>query len=169
MATGVNEFTVLMNWIRDGNLKSPFPKEIENTRISIPYLLYYFSPSPKYFIFINDVFNNFTALKLNSVDVLKTFKEIVYYTGYNSFQHKKVASKENELIDILWKKFPYFKRDDVCLMVELIDKSDQKDAIYEQFGLLNKAKVKKMTKAELNKRKSTIQNIVKSEDVLSIM
>lgn len=166
----LSEFTILNNWFRDGNLKSQYPSELSNCRIGIAYLLYYFVQSPKYFITINKIFNSFDAVgKIKPVDAMKQMKEMIHFTGYNSFQRKKIAAKDNELIDLMWKKYPYYKREDICMIVDFIDKSEDKDCIYEMFGLIKNPKVKKMTKAKANKRSKTLSNIIKSDDILDLM
>ena len=58
--TQQDAYQFLNKWLRDGNLKSCFPKELEDTRlISGVFFLNYFESSQRYFPFINKLFNNF--------------------------------------------------------------------------------------------------------------
>ena len=167
---GPSDFTILMNWVRDGNLKSEFPKQLENSKALSPvFFLMYFVQNPNYFIYINKVFNKVDVFKLKSVDIYKTFKEIIHFTRYNSYSKKAVKNKENPLIDLLKKKFPYYKREEILMAVNIIDNSDDKDVIYEMFGINNVSKVKKLTQKQIKERNNKIKNMVSSDDVLSIL
>lgn len=166
----VSPYTILMNWMKDGNLNSPYPKELENNRsISPTYLLSYFLSHPIYFIYINDVYNNFNLFYVNIKDIMKTMKEIIHYTRYSYFSKKKSQPKENGLVDILKKRFPYYKKEEILMVVNFIDNSEDKDVVYEMFGLNNVSKVKKLTKKEIKERQTKINNIVSKDELLNII
>ena len=167
---GPSDITVLMNWARDGNMKSEFPKQLaESKSLSPIYMLVHFLTSPRYFIFINNLFNNYNMFLLKNKDVFMMFKEIIHNTGYSSFSKGKVSQKENPLIKLLKHKFPYYKKEEIMMAVNIIDNSDDKDIIYEMFGINNVAKVKKMTKKDISERQNKIKNIISSDDVLSMI
>ena len=160
-------FNALFNWLRDGNLKSPLPDGVSS--FGLPIFLWYFFPSREYFVFINNTFNNYNALQIPSSDILRMWKEIMYYTGYTSFQGKKAAKEDNELIHLLKEKYPYLKKDDVCLLVNIIDNSEDCDTIYEMFGLKTNLKAKKLTSTEKKARKNKIQKLMDSDELLAIL
>ena len=166
----VSDFTILMNWVRDGNLKSKFPKELERSSVlSVPFFLVYFLNSPTYFVLVNKLFNNYNAFKLKPKDLYTTFKEIVYHTGYSSFNKKKIQQKENPLIKKLKEKFPYFKREEIVMAVNIIDNSSSKDTVYEMFEINNVPKAKKMTKKDTVEFQNKIKSIMNSDELLSKM
>ncbi len=168
--TGPSDYQVLMNWVRDGNTKSEYPKPLVDSKVISPvYFLNYFLTSPRYFVWINNNFNNFNLFKLNVVDLMRLFKEIVHNTGYSSFSKKKVQPKDNELVGMLKEKFPYYKKEEILMAVKIIDESEDKDTIYEMFGINNKSKVKKLTKAEVKDRQKKIDGIINSKDVLGLI
>jgi hypothetical protein len=106
---------------------------------------------------------------VNIKDIMKTMKEIVHYTRYSYFSKKKVQPKENGLVDILKKRFPYYKKEEILMVVDFIDNSEDKDTIYEMFGLNNISKVKKLTKKEIKERQSKINNIISKDELLDII
>ena len=101
----------------------------------------------------------------------REIEKLIYKnTGFSAFQKKYATEKENELIKILWRKYPYYKKEDIEYCVEFIDKDEEiRDNIYEMFGLINKPKIKKLTKAEVNKRKQHMDNIIRSDSVLDLL
>lgn len=169
--TAPSDFTVFMNWARDRNLNSPLPKQLKDSKaICIPFLLSFFLQNSKYFIFINNIYNNYDALKLSNIDVMKTFKEMIYFTNYSSFSKKKVQPKDNPLVKLLKDKFPYYKKEEIIMAVNIIDNSEDKDTIYEMFGINNVAKVKKLTKAEAKKVKNKIsQTVLSTSNILDVL
>ena len=167
---GPSELTVLMNWVNDGNIKSEFPKVLsESKSLNCVFFLYYFVASPKYFVFINNVFNNYNIFLLKKEDIYKMFKEIVYNTGYRNFSKGKSSQKENPLIKVLKSKFPYYKKEEIMMAVNIIDNSEDKDVIYEMFNINDIAKVKKMTKKDIKDRQNKIKNIISSDELLSMI
>jgi hypothetical protein len=167
--TNISPYTILMNWMKDGNLKSSYPKELENsTAISPVYFLSYFLAHPTYFIYINDYFNRYDLFYLDIKDLMKTMKEIIHYTRYSYFSKKKVPPKENVLVGILQKRFPYYKKEEIIMLVDFIDNSDEKDTVYEMFGLTT-TKAKKLTKKEVKERQNKIDNIVSKNDILNLI
>ena len=168
--TGPSNYTILMNWVKDGNLKSPFPKDLEKSgAISPTFILSYFETSVNYFPYINKIYNKISLFYVPIKDLMLTFKEMIYFTGYRYFSGRIVTPKENGLIKLLWKKYPYLKKEEICMIVDWIDQSEDKDTIYEMFNLNNKTKPKKMTKAEAKEREKTIKSIVSSKDVMDMI
>lgn len=165
-----SDLAVLMNWARDGNMNSEFPKQLlESKGLNCVFFIYYFVQSPRYFVFINNLFNNYNTFLLNKKDVYMMFKEIIHNTGYSSFSKSKTQSKENPLIKALKLKFPYYKKEEIIMAVNIIDNSEDKDIIYEMFEINDVAKVKKMTKKDVAERQNKIKNIISSDDVLSML
>lgn len=168
--TNISPYTILMNWMKDGNLKSQYPKElVNNSAISNVFFLSYFLSHPTYFIYINDVYNNYGLFYLNVKEVMQTFKEIIHYTGYKNFSKKKSEPKVNKLFGILKQKYPYFKNEEIHMVIDFIDNSDEKDVVYEMFGLNNVSRVKKLTKKEIKDRQTKINNIISKDDIMNML
>lgn len=170
--TKVSPYVIYNNWLKDGNLNSPYPKELEENKyvITPTIILNHFIQSPKYFIFINNLYNNMNLFYLKVSDIAKTVKEAYYYTRYTSYNSKKkTEAKPNALIDILKQKYPYYKKEEILMVVNIIDNSEEKDTIYEMFGLKGNVKAKKMTKKEISERKDKINNIVTSSDIMDMI
>ena len=69
----------IMNWVKDGNLKNPFPRDLEKERSLSPiFILTHFLPSPDYFIFVNKYFNNYTLFQLSVKDCFTQLKMMYY-------------------------------------------------------------------------------------------
>ena len=60
----------------------------------------------------------------------------------------KQKLNQTKIEKILKQKYPYFKKDDVRLLVNIIDDSEEKDNVYETLGLF-KPKKTKTTKKQL--------------------
>jgi len=150
-------YMLLNSWLRDGSLTTPIPEECTNGSIPQLMILNYFQSSPKYFVTINKFFNNFDLFSLNIQDVLRLMKEIVYYTSYKPpFVPKAAKDIENKLCGILKEKYPYYRKEEISMIVEYIDKhEDIQEVIYEQFGIRN-VKAKKSNKTEYNKKMKSV-------------
>ena len=155
--SSISPYMLLNAWIRDGNLKSPLPKDIEDGKQFGPhFILYYFVSSPELFRFINKTFNNYNLWSLNTIDVLKTIKEIVYYTGFRQPFIQSVKKEENKLVDIIKEKYPYYKREEISMVVDIIDADEELQAtIYENFNLRPPTK-KKSNKKDFKEKLSKI-------------
>lgn len=158
-------YMLLNAWMRDGNLKSPLPKDIEDCKaFSQTYLLYYFVGSPKLFIYINKVFNNFNLFSIPVIDILKLMKQIVYYTGFRQQFVQSTKKDENKLCELLKKKFPYYKDQEISMVVDMIDQDDEiQSMIYENFGLRSPSKRKSNSK----EFKTKLKNILSRENMLN--
>ena len=160
----------VMSWVKDGNLKNTFPRDLEKERSLSPiFILTHFLQSPAYFIFVNKVFNNYGLFYLSTKDAFKQLKEMYYYSRYQSYGTKKnPKNTENKLIDILKNKYPFLKKEEVVMLVEFIDNSDDKDVIYEQFGIKN-VKTKKTTAKEKKEIQKKIKDVVEKSDILDLI
>lgn len=155
----VSPYMMLNSWLRDGSLTTPIPEECLNGSIPQLMILNYFQSSPKYFVTINKLFNNFNLFALNIQDILRLMKELVYYTSYKPpFIPKAAKDIENKLCGILRDKFPYFRKEEISMVVSYIDKNPEiQEVIYEQFGIRN-VKAKKSNKTEYNKKMKSVMS-----------
>ena len=158
----ISPWTVMNRWLYDGSKTSPFPKElIDDKSIGPQYILYYFRDSI-YNLVINKLFNNYSMFSLDRVEVLKFLKESVMLSGYKPKFIPRYKDTKSKIGKILKAKHPYLKWQDINLWVELIDKSDDKDQIYETVGLYSPKKLKtKKTKTKKKKKKDDMGDVLK--------
>jgi len=143
----VSAYTILGRWFADGSRETKLPEDVvKDKSISHMYLLHYFRPSV-YGLVISKLFNNWGLFSLERDEVLYFMKECILLCGYKPPFYQKTPVKKNKLVDELVFKYPYLKRDEVFMLVEMIDNSNEKDSIYEMFGLYS-PKTKKLTKAQ---------------------
>ena len=162
----ISPYMLLTAWVKDGDIKSPYPKELKESKvINQTFLLYYFITNGPITIYINDHFNNYNLLYLPVIEVMKLLKTINYYTGFvQKYIPKCKKNGENKLIEILKKKFPYYKCEEINMVANIIDSDkDLQDSIYQSFGLRNVSS-KKMTKKEFKKQ---IDNILTKQELLN--
>jgi hypothetical protein len=143
----VSNYTLLTRWLFDGSKVTGIPEDVvKDKSISQLYLLYYFQASHLN-LYINQTFNNYNLFALDRVEVFKFLKQCVNLSGYKPSFVKKESKIKSKLVDALVSHYPYLKREEIFMLVEMIDASDEKDAVYEMFGFY-KPKKKKITKAE---------------------
>lgn len=133
----LSPYMIMNSWLKDGSLKTPVPDECCYPAISPVVLLTYFWASPKYFVFINKHFNNFDLFSLPVPEILKFIKEIVYYTSYKQpYTPRTPKDIQNKLQPILKSKFPYYRNEEISMIIEKIDEDKKlQDVIYEQFNI----------------------------------
>jgi hypothetical protein len=174
MASNVSPYTILTRWLHDGSKTTNMPPELENDKLISPtFLLYYFQQS-KYILYLSNLFNNYFIYQLNKADIFKFMKQCVLDSGYKPPFLEKEKTTRNKLYKILKLKFPYLKSYEIDSLITIVDKSDDKDSIYETFGLYLPKK-KKSTKADQNRlkkinkemKKVNTQNKVAVNDVMA--
>jgi hypothetical protein len=161
----VSNYTLLNRWLFDGSSDTIIPPDVmKDTSISQLYLLYYFQGS-HYSIYIDKTFNNYGIFSLDRADIFKFMKQCIQLSGYKPPFVKRGSKSKSKMVDALKEHYPFLKREEVFMVVDNIDASDDKDAIYEMFGFY-KPKKKKTTKAE--KKKMEKHAKVKAEAKVSL-
>jgi len=162
---GPSSYTLLGRWISDGKKYSAIPQEIiEDKRIGPQYLLYYFQASP-FILYFSSIFNNYSIYQLDRLEVFKFIKQTVLKCGFKPPFIPRTSIDRSKIAKNLRSKFPYLKYDDINLAVEFLDKSEDKDSIYEFFGLYpsKKEKIKKTKKVKSKQKEQE----VKKEEVVN--
>lgn len=153
----------LNRWLYDGSKETKMPREvIDDKTIAVNILLYHYQNS-YYNLYISKLFNNFGLYSLDKLEVLFFLKETILLSGYKPPFQVRPSDKKTKLFNLLKIKFPYLKLYDVILLIDYIDQSEEKDFIYESFGL-NKLKRKKITKSALSDLKKEIEKEKIKED-----
>jgi len=150
----VSPYTILNRWLYDGNYKSEIPVSLcEKSSMPQTMLLYHFI-SDKYLIHINKIYNNFNLWAMKLPDVFRFLKHTVKLSGFKPPYTKMYKNKSDTMIfKILRLKFPFLKKYETLMLIDEIDKSDDKNAIYEGFGLKKPIKRKNKTKVKQEKKK----------------
>jgi len=152
----LSPYTLLNRWLFDGSKSTKIPEDIEKDKsISHMYLLYFFRPS-SYGLIISKLFNNWNLFSLDRIEVFYFLKECVMMSGYKPPFVQKIPAKKSKLVDILQEKYPFLKNEELFMLVENIDKSDEKDSVYEMFGLYSPTK-KKLTKSQQDQFKQEVK------------
>jgi len=146
----LSPYTLLNRWLYDGSRSTQVPEDVlKDKSVSQLYLLYFFQASP-FILYISKHFNNYGLFQMDREDVFKFIKECVLLTGYRPPFVQRLKPPKSKFVDCLRLKYPFLKDEELWMLVDIIDKSDEKDNIYEMFGLYTPKK-KKLTKVEQKK------------------
>lgn len=152
----VSPYKLFLDWLFDGNLKSPIPSNdlIKTTSpINHTYILRLFTSHAKLNAYLNEYCNNMDMWYINREELLKAAKQWVhdFKITRNSIPfipYKRKAA----LFNVLRNKMPVLKNYDIDLMCDLIDASEDKDDIYNTLGL-TVSKVEKIKKGSKKVKK----------------
>ncbi len=157
----VSPYTLLSRWFLDGSATTEIPKECIKA-VSPLYLLMYFQASP-YICYISKHFNNYGLFQMPKEDIFRFMKLIISHTGYKAPFIKSEKVTESALIGCLKRQYNDLKTQEVGMLVDIINESEEKESIYEMFGLY-KPKTKKVTAAEKKKRLQQVETAKKIEE-----
>lgn len=151
------------NWIFDGSRTSPIPKATEkidilkyNSPITHVFALQMFMRHGPLNHYLDKHFNNiglrylskeelFLFLKQAVLDFRVLKRDMVYY----KWRH------QDKLYGVLRDKYPELKNHDVTLFAEIIERSEDRDTIYDTLGL---GKPPKKQKVKIGKKKINKKN-----------
>lgn len=157
----VSPYTLLNRWLFDNNRNSEIPEEIvKDKAIGPQYVLYFFQGS-SYQRLINEMFNNYGVFQLDRLEVFKMVKEAARLSGFKPKFIPRYSETKTKLAKALKKRYPYLKYNDVNLLVEEIEESEDRDVVYEMLNL--KAPRKYKTKKETKQHQQYIESKPKEE------
>lgn len=155
-------YKTYMNWLFDGNKTSPIPPAQGNVDI-----LKYNSPITHTFAlqmfikhgplnqYLNKYFNDINVRYLEKHDLFLFLKKCVL--DFRILRRDIVFypyKAKNKLYDKLREKIPQLKNNDIELLVEMIEKSDDRNVIYDTLGLAQPPKKQiKLGKNKIDKQK----------------
>jgi len=155
------------SWLFDGSRGSEFPKPKydDSGKVIIPDLLHYKSPiSVTYAIsmflkngplnhYLDAYFNNINLRYMDKKDIFKFIKKCVLDFRVGKRDTTFIPwSRKTKLFGVVRNKFPELKNCDISLLCDLIEESDEKEAIFNTLGLEKPKKIKVKKK----KRKTKI-------------
>ena len=159
-------FQVYRNWLFDGNRKSEIPKSEEidllkyNSPITSTFAIMMFMKNLRVNWYLNKVFNNMNLRYIDKEEIFKFMKNLVFDfkltrhdISYSSFR------KQNKLFNILRTKIPELKNGDIKLLCDIIEKSDERENIYNTLGL-EVTKKKTLSKKTVEKEKMSVEEFL---------
>ncbi len=163
----LSPYKVFNSWLFDGSKKSPLPKATKdvdilkyNSPINHTYVIKMFLKNGPLNHYLNTYFNNINLRYISKEELFIFIKETVINFKINQrdivyfpYRHKEVLFKK------LRDKIPLLKNDDISLFCDIIEKSPEKESIYNTLGLekLKKVKLKKKKKKQKIKLKDFIE------------
>lgn len=150
-------------WLFDGDRNSPIPKPKDgvdilkyNSPIHHTFVLQMFMRHGPMNYYLNKYFNNINLRYLSREELFLFMKKCVL--DFKATKRDTVFYRykaKNKLYDILKDKYPELKNDDTSLLCDIIEKSDERDVIYETLGLGKPPKKQKVKigKTKVNKTK----------------
>lgn len=148
-------FQIFFGWLFDGSLRTDIPDKQTllkyNSPITTTFIMKVFLREGNMNHYLNTYFNNINLRYLDKEEFFKFIKKcvidfrvkrknIVYY------QYKR----KDVLFDKLRDKIALLKNDDINLLCDLIDKSDDKESIYSGLGIDKPKKTKKKKSKQKN-------------------
>jgi len=176
-------YNTFLNWIFDGSLTSkiPTPRKSKDGEVIIPDILKYNSPithtyvlslftqNPKLNYYLNSHFNNIGLRYLEKEELFYFLKKCVIDFRISRKSLKWVRyNNKTKLFNTLRKKISVLKNDDIDLLCDIVNKSNDMENIYVSLGLDKPVKKKLKTKQK-NKKLSKISMIDYLESNFSIM
>lgn len=155
-------------WLFDGSLNSPFPKATDkmdllkyNSPITHTFVLQLFLRNGHLNDYLDKYFNNIGLRYLDKEEFFKFIKKCVIDFRVNKRDTVFYPRKpQNKLFDILRERFPFLKKDDVYLLITEIDKSDEKEGVYNALGLESPKKRKIKTGKKVKKKKLVLKEFL---------
>ena len=164
-------FKTYNNWLFDGSRTSPIPKATEkvdilkyNSPITHTFALQMFMRHGPLNFYLNEYFNNIGLRYLSKEELFLFLKQCVL--DYRVLRRDTVFypyKPKNKLYDSLRDKFPEIKNNDVTLLCDIIEKSDERDVIYETLGL---SKPPKKEKIKIGKKKTKKEGKIPLKDFM---
>lgn len=166
----MNEYKTFMSWIFDGNINSSIPQPDPecgtpdilkyNSPITHTYLISLFTKCGKLNHYLNKYMNNINLRYIDKKELMFYIKKCVIENKIKRYQlHYFIYKRKDKLFNLIRTKIPYLKNEDITMICDIINKSDEKESIYRSLGL---EKTKKYKVKKINKRKKiTLINFIK--------
>lgn len=163
-------YMVFSEWLFDGSKTSPLPKPTEkinllkyNSPITVTYLISMFVKNGPLNHYLNRHFNNINLRYLDKEELFKFVKKCVLdfrvrksETSYFRFNH------QTKLFNSLRERLPILKNIDITLLCNVIDRSEEKESIYQTLNIeiVKKKKIKQGAK-KIKKRNISLDDFLK--------
>jgi len=161
-------YQIYNKWLFDGSRNTPLPKPTEkinilkyNSPITHTFVLQMFMRHGPLNYYLDKYFNNIGLRYLSKEELFLFIKKCVI--DFRVLKRDTVFYKyrqKDKLFDAVRGKFPELKNHDVSLFCDIIEKSDDRDTIYETLGL---SKPPKKQKVKIGKKKIDTKNKIPLE------
>lgn len=157
--TTLSPYQLYNNWLFNPDMKIEVPKELlkYNSPISVFYVLNMFIMNAKLNSFLNEHLNNIGVHYLEKEELFKFLKKCVKDFKVQKNSIPFIPRQKNEkLYEALRKKIAVLKNYELTLLSDIINKSEEKDGIYNALGLVKTEKPKKVKKTKPKKEKGLL-------------
>ena len=153
-------FRTFNSWLFDGQKDSPIPKPKtdDDGKVIVPDILKYNSPITHTFVtamflkhgplnfYLNEYFNDINLRYLSREELFKFVKKCVQDFRIQKSQITFYPRRPRVMLyEKLREKLALYKNDDIELICDVVEKSDNRDAIYDSLGLDKPKKTKQTT------------------------
>jgi len=142
-------YNIFWDWIFDKNMKTPLPEKKTLTNYKSPihasFLLKSFMNCPELNSYLNKYMNTIYVMRIDKIELFNFIKQCVI-----DFKIKRkdiLFIKYNRDSDIFTKireKNAFLKPFDIGILSDIINKSNEKDKIYESLNISKKPSIKKI-------------------------
>jgi len=176
----MSPFQIFFNWLFDGNIKSQFPSPqiSESGEVIVPDLLKYNSPITTTFLmkvflrsaklnsYLDKYFNNINLRYLDKEEFFRFIKQCVidFKVNRRDLVYYKYE-KRDILFEKLRKKIPLIKNNDLSLLCLLIEKSEQKEDVYNSLGM---EQVKKTKSKQSEQKKISLKEFLMNFSLVEV-
>jgi len=148
-------YKTFSRWLFDGDLNSPIPdKEVllkYNSPITTNYLLNIFVKNGKLNHYLDNYLNNIGVRYIDKEELFCFIKRCVndFRIQKNTLHYISYPKQKTKLFDKLRNRIACLKNDDLSLLCDIVENSDEADIIYSSFGIDKPSKEKiKQTKKD---------------------
>lgn len=159
-------YRTFSKWFFDGDLKSSIPDKETllkyNSPITVNYLMGILVRNAKLNHYLDNYLNNFNLRYIDREELFYFIKKCVhdFKVQKNTIHFIGYPKRKSQLYDKLRSKLPFLKGDDISLLSEIVDNSDNKDIIYSSMGIdkpsKEKIKIKKKTERKNSSKNESI-------------
>jgi len=163
MKGNINEYSMFLDWIYDGYVNSEIPNpELllkYNSPITHTYLISLFVKIGKLNHYLDEYMNNINLRYIDKKELMFYVKKLIIDNKIKRFQlHYFIYRRHHKLFDVLKEKFLYLKNNEIQAICDQINNSDEKESIYQSFGLM-KPKIEKVKK--IKKEKISLKEFIR--------
>jgi hypothetical protein len=161
-------FKTYSQWLFDGDRRSPFPKATDtldilkyNSPITVTYAISMFMKHGKLNWFLNKYFNNMNLRYIDKQELFEFMKKCIFDFRVTRRDIVYFPFKRHEkLFKALREKHPELKNNDITLLCKIIEKSKDRDVIYQTLDLEKPKKRKVVKKGKIKQEKISYKELM---------
>lgn len=168
-------FKTFNNWLFDGrrDTKIPKPKKDDNGKITTPDILKYNSPITHTFVISmflkHGPLNKYLDTYFNDINLRYLSREELFYFIKRCVRDFRITRRDTTfyprqprvlLYEKLREKLPYLKNDDLYLLCDIVEKSDERDTVFDTLGLEKPKKTKLKKQKKIKSEKISLKKLL---------